>query len=209
MKHNLGDLPQLFEDEMLDNVGSIAEVRADADAAYLRIVLEIHGFNDSHERRAIECHKAVRWQLSDETIYSFEVHGEHPALLAFADEQADLFFNGKPPDPARLADALRAISASRAGRYLDFDATVNTVAGDLATLLSGGYGKLATGPVKVLRAFQEALERDGVGTSLLTTGEPKMYIERETRWVPVPRGLSVLALGDSWIVAQSFVCGPA
>lgn len=53
---------------MLDNVGSIAEVHADADTAYLRIMLRVRGFNEFDERRVIECRNAVRWHLADEGI---------------------------------------------------------------------------------------------------------------------------------------------
>jgi hypothetical protein len=205
--HDLADLPELFDDE-LDRVASIAEVRSDAHAAFLRIVLDVRGLDGSHERRAIECREAVRWRLSDETIYTLEVHDEHPALLAVADDQADLFFTGTPADPSRAADGLRALSARLAGPYLDFDATVNTDAGGLAALLGGGYGRLATGPVTLLRAFGEALERDGVRASLVTTGRASRYLGHETGWTPPPRDLSVLDLGESWVVAESFVCSP-
>lgn len=207
MGHDLGDLPQLFEDEMLDNVGSIAEIRADIDTTSLRIVLRICGLEGFDERREIHCTNAIRWELTEDTIYWFRVYDEHPALVPFQDEQGDLYFSSSPRDPDRVADALRAVSARLLGRYFDFDAATNSEAGALADLLRGGHGKVASGPVTLMESFQEALAADGARANILTTGPRKIFLEREHRWVPAPRQLSFLDLGSSWVIAESLSCG--
>ena len=206
MRHDLADLPQLFEDEIPEKVGSIVEMHADGDQSRLSVVLRVRDFDEFDERRVIDCDNAVRWQLNDPVIHWFSVHDDHPALLPLTDQQGDLYFKGVPGDPLHTADALRSISATLLGRYFDFDACINTLGGDLATLLRGGYGKVASGPVSLLRAFQNVLEHDGVSTTLLGTHAPKVYVEREMKWIPVPQDLAVLDLGESWIVAQSFRC---
>ena len=209
MESDLADLPQLLDDNEFEGVGSIVGMNADPGAGSLRLLLRVSSYDGTDERRAIECRSAVRWVLTDDPVYSISLCDDHPALLPFTDDQAELYFTGAPPDPARMAEALRATSARVAGPYLDFDAAINSAAGDLPKLLEGDHGKLASGPMTLLHAFQKLLEGVGVKTSLLSTGEPKIYVERELEWLPVPRQLNVLDLGESWIVAQTFHCRAA
>lgn len=148
----------------------------------------------------------MRWSLTADTISWFRLHDEHPALLPFTEEQGDLYFASAPIDAKVVANGVMAMCATVVGRYLEFDAVVNGEIGSLDELLRQGRGKVASGPMSLMRAFENVLNEGGCRTSLLSKGAPKFFDEKEERWIPAPAGLAVLDLGSSWVVAQSFTC---
>jgi hypothetical protein len=89
------------------------------------------------------------------------------------------------------------VCATILGRYGVFDELVNRSFGEPAALLGSGYGKIASGPVTLLRAMELTLAAEDVSTVVLTRG-------RHEQWAPERGELRVLDLGDSWIVARSF-----
>ena len=120
------------------------------------------------------------------------LHAEHPGLLPYADERGGLSFRGRPADPERLAHALRDAHVRARRPHIAFEDVVNTIfAGRLELLLSLGFGQLANGPVTLLRRYAEVASAHGVATTLIVTG-------------PGRAGLSLLELGDSFVVAERF-----
>ena len=126
----------------------------------------------------------MRWRATGEPFGHALLHGQHPGLLPFADERGGLSFRGRPPEPGRLEDALRAAHAEAAGEHVEFD-------DGIAERLAIGYGQLASGPVTLLRRYASVAEDYGVATNLTVTG-------------PGRAGLSLLELGDSFVVAERF-----
>ena len=84
----------------------------------------------------------------------------------------------------RLEHALRAAHAEAAGEHVEFE-------DGIAERLAVGYGRLASGPVTLLRRYASVAEDYGVATNLTVTG-------------PGRAGLSLLELGDSFVVAERF-----
>lgn len=205
MEHLLGDLPDLLWDDETDVVGWITAMAVDGPGRRLTLSLDLRGAAGFTARRTVECESALRWSLSDEAIYRCGVSADHPALLEFTDQRADLYFTGAPADPVQMADHLRGVYARLAEPYIPFVDVANRAQGSIAALLEGGRGKLAgNGPASVLRELEVVLGTGGVKTSLLVTGPPKYYDEQEEAWLPAPTGLSVLQLDASWIVAKRF-----
>ena len=107
-----------------------------------------------------------------------------PACCPFADERGGLSFRGRPPEPDRLEYALRAAHAEAAGEHVEFE-------DGIAERLAVGYGRLASGPVTLLRRYASVAEDYGVAH------EPD-------RHRPRPRRALLLELGDSFVVAERF-----
>jgi hypothetical protein len=211
MHHDLADLPELLDpddDDVDAPVATILQMTIDAEPARLEIVIRLNWPDHEPEHRTLECINVVRWVLIDGSVSEANVFDEHPGLLDYTDERGELFFTGAPSDPSRTAAALRDAHISLVGRYLDFDEVVNIDEfgrRPLSNLLSLGYGKLAEGSLTLMREFQALLEQGGSRTSLLRLGNRKLWANDERRWVDAPNPLSLLDLGESWIVAQRFV----
>ena len=134
----------------------------------------------------------VRWVATSTPFHRAALHTEHPGLLPYADEHGGLSFRGSAADPARLAHALRDAHAQAAGPHVAFEDVVNTIfAGRLELLLALGFGQLANGPVTLLRRYAEVASEPGVETNQIVPG-------------PGRAGLSLLELGDTFVVAERF-----
>jgi hypothetical protein len=179
---DLGDLPALLADEGVQAVGTITGTRV--SGAALRLDVRLSAWATRTWERTIRCDGVVRWLATGEPFSHARVHAEHPGLLPFADERGGLSFRGRPPEPERLAHALRAAHAEAAGPHVEFDE-------GLAERLAVGYGRLASGPVTLLRRYASVAGGHGVATNLTITG-------------PGRTDLSLLELGDSFVVAERF-----
>ena len=188
LRGELGDLPALLDDEDLQAIAAVSGTERTGDG--LRIAVRLAGSGNRSWDRTIRADGVVRWVASSSRFDRVGLHAEHPGLLPFADDRGALSFRGRTDDPERLAHALRAAHAEIAGRYIDFEDVVNTLVG-LEALVTLGYGQLAYGPATLLRRFEEVADAHGLATSLVITG-------------PGRTGLSLLELGESYVVAERF-----
>jgi hypothetical protein len=179
---DLGDLPALLADEGVQAVGTICGTRVTGGA--LGVDVHLSAWAKRSWERTIRCDGVVRWLAAGEPFAHAVLHGDHPGLLPFADECGGLSFRGRPSEPERLEHALRAVHAEAAGHYVAFE-------DGLAERLAVGYGRLATGPVTLLRRYARVADAHGVATQLSVTG-------------PGRAGLSLLELGNSFVVAERF-----
>jgi hypothetical protein len=179
---DLGDLPALLADEGVQAVGSVTG--AQVNGASLTINVHLAAWAMRSWERTIRCDGVVRWLVTGEPFGHARLHAEHPGLLPFADERGGLSFRGRPREPERLAHALRAAHAESAGPHIAFEE-------GLAERLAVGYGRLASGPVTLLRRYASVAGGHGVATNLTITG-------------PGRTDLSLLELGDSYVVAERF-----
>ena len=180
-RDDLGDVPALLHDTGVEATGTVTGTRVRGDSLWL--YLHLAAWAERTWQRAIRCDGVVCWQVSSGPFHRARLHAEHPGLLPYADEQGALSFRGAPAEPERLVDALRAAHVE-VGAHVAFE-------DDLAERLRVGYGRLASGPVTLLRAYAGVAERHGVDAHLTVTG-------------PGRAGLSALELGDSFVVAERF-----
>ena len=179
---DLGDIPALLLDEGVQAVGSVVGTRVRGTA--LQLYLELSAWARRSWLRTLRCDGVVRWQVASETFSHALLHREHPALMPFADERGGLSFNGRPSEPERLARALRDAHHDTAGPHISFE-------DGLAERLAVGYGRLASGPVTLLRRYADVADTHGVETNLIVTA-------------PGRNDLCLLELGESLIVAERF-----
>jgi hypothetical protein len=187
-RSELGDLPALLADEALDALGAVMGSERTGDG--LRLDVRLAGRDRRTWDRAIRADGVVRWVVSSSRFHRAALLSEHPGLLPFTDDFGGLSFQGRAADPQRLADALRAAHAELAGRHIAFEEVVNALLG-VDALLALGFGQLANGPVTLLRRYAEVAEAHGVATRLTVTG-------------PGRDGLSLLELGETYVVAERF-----
>lgn len=179
---DLGDIPALLHDEGVQAVGSVVGTRVRGNA--LQLYVRLSAWRDRAWNRTIRCDGAVRWQAASEPFTRAILHAEHPGLLPYADERGGLSFNGAPDSPERLEAALRAAHAEAAGHHIAFEE-------GLAARLAVGYGRLASGPVSLLRRYAHVADDHGIATSLTVTG-------------PGRPGLTLLELAETFVIAERF-----
>lgn len=180
--NDLGDLPALLTDEGVQAIGTICGTAVAGDA--LRLDIHLSAWAKRTWERTIRCDGVVRWRTTSEPFGHAVLHTEHPGLLPFADERGGLSFRGRPAEPERLEHALRAAHAETAGEHVAFEEGI-------AARLAVGYGRLASGPVTLLRRYATVAGRHGLATNLTITGQGRA-------------GLALLELGDSFVVAERF-----
>ncbi len=180
--NDLGDVPALLADEGVQARGTIVGTRVRGDG--LQLYLRLTAWANRSWRRTIRCDGVVRWRTTNEPFDHAFLHAEHPGLLPFVDEHGGLSFKGVPREPERLVHALRAEHAEAAGDHIAFE-------DGLEERLAVGYGRLATGPVTLLRRYADVAVGHGVETNLTVTGSGR-------------NGLYLLELGDTFAVAERF-----
>ena len=151
---DLGDLPALLTDEGVQAVGTITRHARRAATRCGSTSTSPPG-RSGRGSATIRCDGVVRWRATSEPFGHALLHAEHPGLLPFADERGGLSFRGRPPEPERLEHALRAAHAEAAGEHVEFE-------DGIAERLAIGYGRLASGPVTLLRRYASVAERHGV-----------------------------------------------
>jgi hypothetical protein len=187
-RSELGDLPALLADDDLDALGAVVGSERVGDA--LRLDVRLAGANARTWDRTIRADGVVRWVVSSSRFHRAGLHASHPALLPYTDDFGGLSFRGRPADPERFADALRAAHAETVDGFIRFEEVVNAMLG-VETLLQMGFGQLANGPMTLLRRYAEVAAAHGVDTHLTVTG-------------PGRNGLCVLELGETYVIAERF-----
>ncbi len=202
MRHDLGDLPELLDDEDHQYVARIVDFRADLDASELTFLLRLSDLSGSCTDRRVHCSGAVRWNLTDGRVDWLLVREEHPGLEPFGPTGA-LYFRGVPSDGRQMLLELRAVHDRATEGYLDFREIVNTGwgAGDGSEVFRMGHGQLAEGPVSLLREYANVARAHHLKTNILETGPQKRLDPVTERWVPFPSGLRLLDMGESYVVA--------
>lgn len=151
------------------------------------------------QRWAVHCLERLDYRLSGSTAHShyhLELHqAPHLLLAPYTEPRAQLYFWGRPRDPARTAVALHECSRGLVDRF-----PLATVAGlngsiGLDRFLEFGTGIVAEGPVPVLTRYAEVLRAEGLETNILPTINPNLRSRDE---------VGVLVLGDSYVVGTHF-----
>jgi hypothetical protein len=177
--------------------GGLVGVRVEADDR-LRIELRLAAIDGRSSDRVIDCEGVVAWSIGAGIAHEVVVRDEHPALLAYREDRAELFFSGgldDGVDPDVTAALLRQAWSDRVGHYVPFEEGINAGAHGLPQLLAAGFGQVARGPASLMIALAEVLAAAGATPSIVDAPHPDHG--------PAGR-LEVLLLGPSWVVARRF-----
>jgi hypothetical protein len=145
----------------------------------------------------IYCQSVQEHQLIfGEIPYPFGIYNEHVLLWPHEDCQISLSFYGKVKDIFGVVGRLYVTHMELVGQYIPFQRYFNH---DLVKLLASGYGVLAEGPERLVKAYQEVMDEFGFKTSVIPTR--RSYCISGKYIVPQGKGQSVLIMGDSYIIA--------
>jgi len=127
---------------------------------------------------------------------------DHVVLWPNTEQQGELYFNGAPNDPASLLGSLIETHLETVGRWYAVDYFLN-LSGHATDVLRGGHGLLAKGPVPLLKAYAEVLDRHGASHSSPPYRDPVWW--SDSQWIPEREQLFALIVGESYVVAPTFL----
>ena len=126
---------------------------------------------------------------------------DHPAARQYSDDQVELFFRGACSDASRVVGKLWHAHRNEVQHWINFDRYLNVVP-SLAGLLSGEYGKLASGPLFLVERYAEVLDQERLSPSIVSARPPVRL--REGNWVPQVNPLYFVQLGSCCVIAERF-----
>ena len=163
-------------------------------------------------RWIIECREVIDSRIHFEVSDWVRHVTEGPVLVPYLEEQAELYFQGTLHDYRSVVGEL--LLAHRA--IMDPRFPITNFVHWLATRSNGfsphtltrsffdfGSGLIAKGPASLIRAFQAALERHGLRTSVLPSAARIMQQEA-SRSTGSTKHFSALEFNESFVIAQSF-----
>ncbi len=148
----------------------------------------------------ITCGAARDFWMADGIDIRFYAE-DHPAARQFTDDTVELFFRGACSDAARVVGKLWHAHRNEVQHWINFDRYLNVVP-SLQGLLSGEYGKLASGPLFLIERYAEVLDQERLSPSIVSARPPMRL--REGVWVPQAAPLYFVQLGSVWVVAERF-----
>lgn len=137
---------------------------------------------------------------------SFDVHDTHPLLWPHVDPRGSLFFSKTAVDPRALIGRLWVRHQRETDGWLPFERFLNHEV-ELEALLEGGFGLLAKGPDRLLRAYADELDANGVTSSVAALHPPKSIRplpgkgDGAFEWVDYARPLKAITMDESYVVA--------
>lgn len=130
-----------------------------------------------------------------------ELFEEHPLLWTYNQQQTNLYF-GRPTDrPYELFANIYNIHQQLTKNGISIEKYLNNT---LATieLCKSTTGLFARGPIKVMEAYKEELERHNMSPTLVGGHNPKRRMNGHQ--VDATAIVKVLVIGDSYVVGETF-----
>ncbi len=197
MKRILEKLNSEFDDAE----GSICIVDADWYADDLRLILSISMHDESQsELWDVSCEGVVEESIHSIGEDALTVVSESPLLMPYQEIEVDLMFSENSCNPALLLGLLFSTCFEVFGkenylqRFLNQEPTVNGI-------VSSKYGKLGRFPKPLADKIVLALKDQPIRVNSIEIGYPKKWTGAE--FINYP-SLSVLELGSSYVIAESF-----
>ena len=194
------ELQSIFETGEFEEDGScqIKSLTWNGDDLYIELLVET-GFDESLAQSWSVIARHVREQkIEKEWDDILEEVNEHPVLLPYKSNNANLFFSHFDGNKTELLGNLFTATYEIVGDWLD----LNTFLNHAAISISGPSGCLAKGPVPLLKRFKKEVEKLGGKANLLSEMEPKRW--NGEQWVAEDPNLKALILGHSHIIARNF-----
>jgi hypothetical protein len=120
-----------------------------------------------------------------------------------------LFFSKAPQDARVMIGRLWLRHQRETQGWIRFDRFLNRES-VLPALLEGGYGLLAKGPERLLRAYAEELDSADVPWSIAALHRPRQWRTLPGQaglgageWVDDTRPLKAITMGESYVVAAN------
>ncbi|MCP4963806.1 MAG: hypothetical protein GY926_01065 [bacterium] len=181
------------EEHELDPVAILTAARVESDDLVCTIDIVVNG--EARSRWLARFGGVVENCLTVGDWFMPDVHTTHPLLLDHLESGAELYFSRRPTDTNAVLGALAAAHKAVLGNWRPMGRYLNPLVATDA-LLDGGNGKLAAGPITLIREMVE-LTSGSLRTSTVDTGVPKRRNVQESTFEEI--GEVVLFLSsEAW-----------
>jgi hypothetical protein len=180
--------------------------RTGADLA-IAMTLVAEGETPSRWRLAIQDVREHHLELG--LCDSFHVHDNHPVLWPHVGPQGSLFFSKPPRDARAMIGRLWVRHQRETEGWIRFERFLNPESA-IPALLEGGFGLLAKGPERLLRAYADELDSGSVPWSIAALRLARWWRPLPGQsafdageWVDDGRPLKAITMGESYVVAAN------
>jgi hypothetical protein len=196
-----------FDELQFEEFGWLTLLGAEraGDGAALSLHLRTDEFHPDRiaETWQVRCARWFDWSLTSRGTTGtagVELHMEHPLLWDYVEPTTSVSFRGRPASAMEVALNLRDLHA-RVFAPFTVPSHLNGAL-DLVSLLSGGSGLLASGPVSLMRRYAEICEAHGLEHTLLPEHPP---VHREYGDTPGSASdVRALTFGHSYVIGAGF-----
>lgn len=198
----------------LDADGGIVVTSAEWSDDALILRLEVRQADEEPTRWRVVARSVREHRVELGWCYEISLENEHPLLWPHLDRHASLYFLGRPASAQETVGSLWSAHQRETRGWMRLDRFCNPEL-PLDALLDRGFGLLASGPERLLRAYGTVLAVAGVEWSLAGQGPARIWDQtpsaRLDEWKPLPEGkpFRALTLGDSYVVAADFTASRA
>jgi hypothetical protein len=130
-----------------------------------------------------------------------ELLEEHPLLWEHMYTQSDLYFSKAATNPFELFVSIYQVHSKTTKDWIPFEKFINSGLTFL-DLCKSTNALFAKGPTKLLEAYSVELDKFGMQANIFGKRNPKRW--KIDQWVEESDPLSVLIIGKSYVVAESF-----
>jgi len=203
----IDDFLKIIESVDFEDFGSLRLVKIECAEENLDLVLEVSDDENSglHPNWKITCSSVRENNLSLGYCYDLDVYKDHVLLWEYVKPKTSTSFYGSVKDSLSVVGALYERHVELAGDWIPFQKFINSGI-PLSELIAGSFGMLADGPAPLILAYEEVLQRYGISTSHIEPKPPMSW--RDGKWVLDDTNLSVLILGNSYVIATDFDAHP-
>lgn len=173
---------------------SLDGIQISADKLILTIQVTYEEDEEPLQVWQVTCSEYRDHKLNVNYFEEFEVLEDHVFLWEYNHNSADLFFKGSCKNVSQTIGKLFVGHSNMVDGQLPLETYLNnnydTV--DIRRLLTQGEGLFSTGPVNLIRVYEEILSNSGYKTSII-----EFPIKDSTKY-------KIFKFGDSYVVAEDF-----
>lgn len=194
-------------DNIYEDYGSFTLTRSELREDSLLLFVNIHAdeYPDAPPHWEVTCSRVREHSLTLGEHYDFEFTNNHILILPHISPWTTTSFYGKAENPGEVVSALYKKHRELVEKWIDeipFHKFLNPM--KIEELIAGGFGMLAEGPEFFVYAYENVMQQYGFSTSHTPSRAAMYFDEKEIAWIKQQPVLSILVIGNSYIIAESF-----
>jgi hypothetical protein len=139
--------------------------------------------------------------IKSDVADKLELFEEHPLLWTYNQRQTNLYFGRPTERPHELFVNVYNIHRQLTRNRIPFDKFLNNALTTIE-LCKSTTGMFAKGPIKLMEAYKEELERHNMNPTIVGGHNPKRRLDGHQ--VDETEIVKVLVIGDSYVIGETF-----
>jgi hypothetical protein len=196
------ELEDIFSTLEFEEDGGIHITGTDWFADDLRVEFAIKtGVEGQNQLWEVQINGVREEIIKSDSTKRLELFEEHPLLWTYNQRQANLYFGRATSRPHELFVNIYNIHSRMTMNRVPFDTYVNKEP-SILDLCKSPSGLFARGPIKLLEAYKEELEKHEMNPTIIDGHNPKRWLNGHQ--VNETEIVRVLIIGDSHVIGETF-----